>query len=190
MLSTRTKSVTATADAGLPPDVNDRAPERRFETAVARYGAAIRRLVRTYEAHPTRREELLQEVWLALWRALGRFREESSLRTYVFRVAHNVAIKHVRRDRRDREEPGLPESVADDTPAPGEALDQHRRRERLVAAIRELPDVDRQLAMLHLEGLTNAEIADVTGLTASNVGTRLHRVRQRLRRRLEVDHAR
>ncbi|MEM6930400.1 MAG: sigma-70 family RNA polymerase sigma factor [Myxococcota bacterium] len=169
--------------------MNDRAPELRFETAVARFGAAIRRLVRTYEAHPTRQEELLQEVWLALWKALGRFREESSLRTYVFRVAHNVAIKHVRRDRRDREEPGLPETVADEAPAIAEALDQHRRRERLVAAIRELADVDRQLAMLHLEGLTNAEIGEVTGLSASNVGTRLHRVRARLRTRLEADRA-
>jgi len=154
---------------------------------VASYGPAVRRLVRTYEAHPRRREELLQEIWLALWQALNRFREDASLRTYVFRVAHNVAIKHVRRDRRDREDAELPETLASDAPAIGEALDRDRQRRRLVAAIRRLPDPDRQLAMLHLEGLTNSEVAEVVGLSVSNVGTRLHRIRKRLRVELEVE---
>ncbi len=129
-------------------------------------------------------------MWLALWKALATFREESSLRTYVFRVAHNVAIKHVRRDARNREDEELPASLADEGPGVGETLDRARRRSRLVAAIRQLPDPDRQLAMLHLEGLSNTEVAEVTGLSSSNVGTRLHRVRQRLRTLMEVDRGR
>lgn len=129
-------------------------------------------------------------MWLALWQALARFRGDSSLRTYVLRVAHNVAIKHVRRDARDREAAELPEGLADEAMGVGEALDRQKRRQRLVHTIRSLPDPDRQLAMLHLEGLTNTEIAEVTGLSASNVGTRMHRVRQRLRALLEVDRER
>lgn len=160
-----------------------------FQAAVAQHGPAIQRLARTYEAHPSRREELLQDIWLALWQALGRFRQEASLRTFVFRVAHNVAIKHVRRDAKGREDVELPETLRADDPEPAERLDREQRRQHLLHAVRALPDPDRQLAMLHLEGLSNAEVAEVSGLSPSNVGTRLHRIRGRLRQALqELEH--
>ena len=160
-------------------------PPVGFDAVVAQFGPALRRLTHTYEARSPRQEELLQEIWLALWQALPRFREQASLRTYVLRVAHNVAIKHVRRDARDPRHVDAPGQVVAEGPDPGEALDRHRRRATLVEAVRALPEPDRQVAMLHLEGLGNTEVAAVTGLSVSNVGTRLHRIRVRLRHQLE-----
>ena len=168
--------------AGTTRSMNHEVPlEARFAEMIASFGPGLRRLCHTYEVKPERQQELHQEIWLALWRALPTFRGDASLRTFVFRVAHNVAIKHVRTGKRDRSEPGLPATVPSPGTEPAEVIDRARQRARLLAAVRSLSDYDRQLAMLHLEGLTNPEIADVTGLSASNVGTRLSRVRVRLR---------
>jgi len=64
------------------------------------HGAALSRLARAYEAEPEKRADLLQEIHVALWRSLGGFNGSCSLRTWVFRIAHNVAASHVLRERR------------------------------------------------------------------------------------------
>lgn len=166
-----------------PPDL-----EKQFAGVVRAHGASLARLCAGYEAEPERRQELRQEVLLALWKALPTFRGEASLRTFVFRVAHNTALKHVRGQRRDRSEPGLPESLAAHTADPEHVLERRQGRDRLLAAIRQLADLDREVVMLHLEGLSNLEVASVTGLSPSNVGTRLSRARTRLTECLEDSH--
>ena len=64
------------------------------------YGAALERLARAYEAAPDARRDLLQDIHLAVWRSLENFEGRCSLRTWVYRVAHNVAVSHVVRQRR------------------------------------------------------------------------------------------
>src|SRR4051812_32205339 len=71
-----------------------------YDAAVASWGAAIVRLARSYELDRHKREDLLQEIHLALWRSFARFDGACSLRTWVYRVAHNAAASHVIRDRR------------------------------------------------------------------------------------------
>lgn len=164
--------------------------EARFHALLAAWGPALSRLCRGHEADPVRREELRQDVMLALWRALPSFRGDASWRTFVFRVAHNTALNHARHEGRDRSEPGLPASLVDERTDPGVRIDRNRRREDLLEAIRGLRAVDRELVMLHLEGMTNTEVAEVVGLSASNVGTRLGRIRRRLEQQLEGRHDR
>ena len=76
-----------------------RALEERFERILGEHGAAISRLAYSYEAVAGIREELVQEIALAIWRALPHFRGECSERTFVFRIAHNRGLTHVRRCR-------------------------------------------------------------------------------------------
>jgi RNA polymerase sigma-70 factor, ECF subfamily len=64
----------------------------RYEEASAAYGAALERLARAYEADPDRRRDLLQEIHIALWRSLEGFDGRCSLRTWVYRVAHNTGV--------------------------------------------------------------------------------------------------
>src|SRR6478672_8499142 len=75
-------------------------PDEMYQEASAAYGAALSRLVRAYEAVPEKRRDLLQEIHIAMWKSLGRFKGNCSLRTWVFRIAHNVATSHVLRERR------------------------------------------------------------------------------------------
>ena len=153
-----------------------------FERLIGGYLAPLRRLAGAYARDAADREDLFQEIALALWRALPGFRGDASERTWLYRVAHNTAIDFVTRGRRRQkhEQSGdLPDRQAAGATPEWSALDAERR-ERLWTAVRDLPMPDRQVVILHLEGLSAAEIEGVTGLTAGSIATRLTRVRHKL----------
>ena len=159
-----------------------------YEDLLRRYAAPLRRLAWSYVHDAAGRDDLFQEIAMALWTALPRFRGESSERTWVYRVAHNTAISFAtsRRRRDGREQSGEPdrEPIAA-AHQEGEAI-ARQQRERLWTAVQDLPVAERQIIVLHLEGLSAAEIEAVTGVSAGAVATRLTRVRQKLAARLRV----
>jgi len=155
--------------------------EKAFEEVMASYGGALRRVAASYEADPTLREDLFQEIGLAIWRALPAFRGEASMRTFVFRIAHNRGLSHGWKEGRAPEPLEEPESLIDEAPSPEVEANQNQRRERLLEAIHRLPVGLRQVITLRLEGLSHREIAEVTGLTENNVMVRASRARTRLR---------
>jgi RNA polymerase sigma-70 factor (ECF subfamily) len=121
---------------------------------------------------------------LAIWGALPGFRGECSERTFFFRIAHNRALAHVARRRLPvAESETLPE-VEDATPDPEKTLSGEQQGQLLMAAIRRLPVAHAQVVTLMLEGMTYQEIADVLGISETNVGARLTRGREMLRRLL------
>lgn len=153
-----------------------------FERLLRTYLAPLRRLAYAYTREPADREDLLQEIALSLWRALPAFRGDASERTWLYRVAHNTAIDVVTRSRRrERHEQG---GESPDVAAPGASPERSaidaERRDRLWSAVHGLPMPDRQIVILHLEGLSAADIEAVTGLTAGSIATRLSRARQKL----------
>lgn len=159
-----------------------------YDQATAQLGAAFDRLARSYEADPEKRRDLLQEIHFAVWRSLASFRGECSLRTWVYRVAHNVAASHVLKHRRAnaRAMVGLDEveSLFDggDTEA---ALDRQRILERLYALIQQLEPLDRQVVLLYLEDLDAASIGEITGISPANVATKIHRIKKILATRMQ-----
>lgn len=158
--------------------------EQRFHALLEREGRALGRVAASYEADPARREDLLQEICLAIWRALPRFRGESSERTFIFRIAHNRGLTHACRRRPAEAEIDPETPLADPRPGPEARIGERERRQRLLAAVRALPLLHRQVLVLHLEELSNQEIADVMGISENNVAVRLTRARQALRARL------
>jgi RNA polymerase sigma factor (sigma-70 family) len=166
-------------------DLND-----RYDQILRRDGAALRRVAGAYEKDPGRREDLFQDVCLAVWQALPRFRGDSSERTFVFRIAHNRGLTH--RSRRGPDAAAgedletAAERLADPGPGPEAAAHEGERRERLRQAVLALPLEPRQILSLTLEGLSNLEIADVLGITENNVAVRLSRARRALRQILET----
>jgi len=81
---------------------NTRAQDDRYEEASTEHGAAIARVARAYEADPGLSEDLRQDIHVALWQSLADFNGRCSLRTWVYRVAHNTAASHVLRAKRAR----------------------------------------------------------------------------------------
>lgn len=158
--------------------------EHQFDRLVAANGPALTRLAASYTNTPSDRDDLLQEIAMALWQALPRFRGECSERTFLFRIAHNRAIAHMARGR-SQPVAGEEVEVHDPAPDPEAGLAREQHVERLRLAIHRLPLVYRQAITLSLEGLGYGEIAEVLGISESNVGARLTRARQLLRESLE-----
>jgi RNA polymerase sigma factor (sigma-70 family) len=147
------------------------------------YGPAIRRLCAAYTASPGDREDLAQEIALALWTALPRFRGAASERTWLYRIAHNVALTFVHKARRYARPLDFGDEALHTLAAADDVEGQAARAEqqqRLLAAVSRLPLDDRRLVLLYLEGLAGAEMAAVLGISEANVATRLSRLRKEL----------
>jgi len=153
-----------------------------YEQVIAALGAALGRLARSYEADADKRRDLLQEIHFAIWRSLATFGGECSPRTWVYRVAHNVAATHVLKQRRARPLVGLDEEMPEivDVDAP---IDRQRALDRLYALIQQLEPLDREVILLYLEGVDAASIGEITGISPANVATKIHRIKKVLARR-------
>jgi RNA polymerase sigma-70 factor (ECF subfamily) len=123
---------------------------------------------------------LYQEILVQLWRSAARFNGDCAASTWVYRVAFQTAMawKRSARRRAAREETGIDweELVA----APAAAEEQSEAIERLYWAIRQLTKPEAALIMMHLDGLSYREMAEVMGISETNVGAKLTRVRGRL----------
>ena len=150
-------------------------------TVLRTHGPALARLVSAYARDRSEREDLQQDIALALWVALPRFRGECPERAFVLRVAHNRALTLVTRRRRTITVV-IDEDLdpVDPAPHPEAVLHDRQRRRLLLAAIRRLPLAQRQALLLSLEGLDHDEIGGVLGINANAVGVRVHRARAAL----------
>ena len=155
-------------------------PSARYEQILQEYLPALRRLVAAYERDPHEREDLLQDIAFAIWRALPAFRGASSTRTFVYRIAHNRAISHrLTGSRRGRliAAGEAPPDIPDTRPDAVAEIDRAELAATLMTCLRSLSPALRQALILSLEGLSNPEIADVLGIGASTVAVRLTRAR-------------
>jgi RNA polymerase sigma-70 factor (ECF subfamily) len=161
-----------------------RALEQQFDRILREHGATLARLAYSYEAVASVREELMQEIALAIWQALPHFRGECSERTFVLRIAHNRGLTHVGRRRppqQSLEDLEKSEEPVDPPPHPEEQAAKTSQPARLMLAIQSLPVTHRQMIVLMLEGLSQAEIGEVLGITENNVAVRLTRARKALK---------
>jgi RNA polymerase sigma-70 factor, ECF subfamily len=163
------------------------AQDTQYQQATQAYGGDIARFVAGYERDPARRQELLQEVHLSLWQSFAGYRGQCSLRTWGYRVAHNVGVSHVQRSLRAGDRHGLTldeaETVSDEAADIG-LTDRRLDLQRVLALVHRLAALDRELMLLYLEDLDAAAIGEVTGLSARNVATKIHRIKALLANQL------
>ena len=155
-----------------------------YGEAADTYGSALDRLARAYEADPDTRRDLLQDIHLQLWRSFGHFDGRCSLRTWVYRVAHNVATGHVVRQRRIRKALATIEEI-EAMPSNDQServVSEKQALERLSMLIQLLKPLDRQIIISYLEGMDANSTAEITGLSAANVAMKVHRIKTMLRR--------
>ena len=160
-----------------------------FEALVLRYQARIVNYASAMVHDAGAAEDVAQETFVRAWRGLGRFRSDSTFKTWLYRIATNVARTHL--DRRGRRARIADRSLDDeaeplqagDVPSPApDAETSLVRREAIDRALSELPDELRQALVLRdVEGLDYKEIAGVTGAPIGTVESRIFRARRRLR---------
>ena len=156
-----------------------------FEQVVGEHGPLIRRIARSYEANLAVVDEIVQEIYLALWEALPRFRGDSALKTFVVKVAHNRAITHVAKEARRPRSVELDDALPDTATTPEQAAVRAEARSRLEQAVARLPLGQRLVVTLALEGFSADEIANVLGIGASAASVRLHRAKALLQQLLQ-----
>ena len=158
----------------------------KYLEVAAEYGPALDRLARGYEADADLRRDLRQEIHTELWKSLARFDGRCSLRTWVYRVAHNTAASHVLKQRGRRGLVGLDElDAVSDGDDPERALVARDARQRLLEMVQTLKPADRQLTLLYLEDLDAAAIGEITGLSSGAIAVKIHRIKAALAARFQ-----
>jgi RNA polymerase sigma-70 factor (ECF subfamily) len=159
--------------------------QTRFLDLLEQNRGIVHRIAYAYSREPTEREDLAQEIVLQLWRSFDRYDFRRRFSTWMYRVALNVAISHQRsEERRTRVVVGADSSLLETIPDRSRSPDSADDLRLLRDVVARLNALDRALIVLYLEGSTHAEIAEVLGISETNAGTRLGRIRQRLRQEL------
>lgn len=152
-----------------------------FDTILDEHSGLLSRIVSTFESNAATREDLRQEVIVALWRAAPSWRGDCTLRTFVARVAHNVCVSHVRQVVRQPRYADLGDTLHSGDAGPEESASRADMTRRLTAAVAALPAGLREVAMLMLEGFSPQEIAQTLGINEGAVYTRSNRAKAALR---------
>jgi RNA polymerase sigma-70 factor (ECF subfamily) len=166
--------------------VTEAEQDQAFSDAIARFGGAIARMARGYEADADLRRDLEQDIQVALWQSLASFDGRCALSTWVWRVAHNRATSHIIARRRHGQHRWANiedvELLADD-PTPFDHVKSDQAMALILSIIDRLDPPDRQILLLYLEGVAAAETGEITGVSPDVVATKIHRFKTMLTRR-------
>lgn len=146
------------------------------------------KVVRGCAALPQDQEDLFQDVLLQIWSSIPAFRGEAKETTWIYRVAFNTALTWRRGERRRREGHERLVKFGDSPQSQPSHVDSPPEQEiveRLYGAIRQLPKVDASLALMHLDGLSYQEMAQVIGISENYIGVKLNRIRKQLAEELK-----
>ena len=147
------------------------------------HAAMVRRIASAYERHPDRVEDLVQNVWIAVWQSLPRLKNQEALKSYIARIAQNICVTHVRRAL-VRQTEALHDSLPDPATPVDEARAHAIQLACLIDAVRNLPENLKAVASLYLEDIPIKDIALALGISESNASVRLHRAKSAIKLRL------
>ena len=154
-----------------------------FKKWLSEHQGLVFKVVRVYAATPEDQEDLLQQILMQLWCSIPAFRGNAAVSTWVYRVALNTALVWNRSEKKRRIS-RISFIDFSRTPVPKKAqanpVEDSQMVVRLYEAIRKLPKVDASLVLMYLEGLSYNRMAEILGISESNVGVKLNRAKSRL----------
>jgi RNA polymerase sigma-70 factor (ECF subfamily) len=146
-----------------------------FETIYKTYWQKVFRLCMGYANDTDAARDLTQETFIKVWKQLPKFRNESSIGTWIFRIASNTCLRQIKKDKK-MPKSELPLEIKDDI------LDTNIEEDiqLLYQYISELQEVERIIISLELEDMNQKEIAEIVGLSEGNVRVKIHRIKEKL----------
>ena len=151
----------------------------QFTSLILEHKALIYKVSRIYVDNREDQKDLYQEIVYQLWKSFGNFKGNSKVSTWMYRVAMNTAIAFLNKSKKKRsvitniDFPDLEEECSSEI---------EKQTQQLYSAIKQLTIVERGVVLLYLEGKNYREISEITGFTESNVGTRMLRIKQKLKK--------
>jgi len=153
-----------------------------FTAAIKQYEGLLYKIASVYTNTMEDRDDLLQEIIYQLWKSFDSFAQKSALSTWMYRVAMNTAIYHLKKDKRQVSTVSLDEQPFDHPDVKNDELEEKWRILR--HHLNNLNLLDKGIVMLYLENKSHEEIAQITGISISNVGTRLSRIKEKLKQQI------
>ncbi len=153
----------------------------QFEEIYNTYWQKIFRLCMGYVNNIEAAQDLTQETFIIVWQQLHKFRNESDMGTWIFRIASNNCLRQIEKDKR-MIRTGLPVQLKEDKTESIEPQIQ-----LLYQFIAELPETDRIIISLELEDVKQTEIANITGLSEANIRVKIHRIKEKLTQKFKVN---
>lgn len=153
--------------------------EQEFVSVIREYERVIYKVCYLYTTKNATLSDLYQDVVLNLWKAYPKFRQECKISTWIYRIALNTCISFIRKEK------NVPEIITLTKEADWmtENRDpQHEMLRQLYRMINQLGQLDKSIILLYLEEKNYEEIAEITGLTVTNVATKLNRIKEKLRK--------
>jgi len=151
-----------------------------FDAIYQAYWQKIYRLCLGYVNDHAMAQDMAQETFITVWKQLSTFRQESSIGTWIFRIATNTCLRQIERKNRN-----LQTDLPIDLPVQ-EAPDTEEQIQLLYKSIAGLPEMDRIIISLELEDVKQAEIAAIVGLSEANIRVKIHRIKEKLTQKLQA----
>ena len=159
--------------------------KQAFEKLVEDHKGIIYRICNSFCHEKDDRDDLAQEILYNLWKAYSTYTPDYKLSTWIYRVAMNVAISYYRKEKRALQFHPYSETIMefemDDNPN-----DHEEKVEMLYQFIHELKEVDKSVLILYLEDKSHREIAEIIGISETNVGTKINRIKERLKQQFTL----
>ncbi len=162
--------------------MTEKEQEHIFKSWLGGHKGLFFKIVRAYALTPMDMDDLFQEIAIQVWRSVPSFRQACSVPTWIYRIAINTALTWTRKEKRHRQTEGIEEGALL-LREEGEASDE--RLDWLYTAIHQMDTVDRPITLLLLEGFSYKEIAAIMGITETNVGVKINRIKKRLTAKTE-----
>lgn len=162
--------------------MNKQAQQHFFEGILEQHKGILFKVARAYCRDEEDRQDLIQEMMIHIWQSLPTYNPQYKLSTWLYRIALNVAISFYRKSSsRARKYTGLDEQMAE-TPSEDKS-EKERQLNLLELFISELKEIDKALMILYLEEKSHMEIAEILGISVSNAGTKIGRIKEKLKTR-------
>jgi RNA polymerase sigma factor (sigma-70 family) len=154
--------------------------EKKFLKSIHDHQRIIYKVCKIYRDRAEDQEDLFQEIVFQLWKSYPSFRGESKMSSWIYRIALNTAMAIYRKAKPNiHYSDNIPEQIH-----PVGDLPVSENEERLFSALRKLNDSEKAFISLYLEDLSYQEIADIVGISESNVGVRLNRIKNKLKEKI------
>lgn len=165
--------------------MNKQNQQQFFEDVIEQHKGILFKVAKTYCRNDDDRQDLVQEMMIQIWRSLHRYNNQFAITTWLYRVSLNVAISFYRKNstKQNLRVPLIDEVLLIQNPKPFEREEQ---LELLDQFISELNDFDRALMLLYLEDKSHAEISEIMGISVTNVGTKLGRIKEKLKKKFSL----
>jgi len=157
--------------------VTEKEQKQIFEEWLSQHKALIFKIVRVYGFTVTDQDDLFQEIIIQVWHSIPSFRRESSVTTWLYRISLNTAIKWTKKERKHSQSETIDgvKHILEES-----RMSTDERLTWLYEEIYKLDEIDRSVTLLLLDGFSYKEMASILGITESNVGVKINRIKKQL----------